>query len=243
MSLPTFYIPPEEISGETALLSGEELRHASTTLRLGPGDHVNFIDGVGTVFTGRFKTMEKDQAVLDIQSRTVQPESVFSLTIAMGIVKGERYEWACQKGTELGAAAFIPLITERTEVKVRHPWKRLERLQRIVVSSCKQCGQARFPILHEPINIMDLEPAAFDLSIAFWEGSWSRPLTQLKTSLSYHGRCLMVVGPVGGLSSDEAKLLKNRGCFLASLGPRILRTETAVTTGASLLQYRFGDMK
>lgn len=243
MSQPTFYIPPEAVSGDTAVLSGEEFHHARTTLRLGPGDQVNFIDGVGGLFEASFATVGKDQAVLDVLSRTVQPEPVLAITIAMGIVKGERYEWACQKGTELGASAFIPLITERTEVKVRLPWKRLERLQRIIVSSCKQCGQARFPILHEPIHLSDLATGAFDLSVAFWEGSWTRPLTELRRTVPTRGRCLMVVGPVGGFSPDEAKMLKNRGCFLATLGPRILRTETAVAAGASLMQFIFGDMK
>jgi 16S rRNA (uracil1498-N3)-methyltransferase len=242
MSSPIFYIPPEEISGDIAVLSGEELRHARTTLRLGPGDQVNIIDGVGGSFEARLRTVGKDQAALDILARTVQPEPVLVLTIAMGIVKGERYEWALQKATELGASAFIPLVTERTEVKVKLPWKRLDRLQRIVISACKQCGRARFPILHEPIHLEDLELGAFDLSVAFWEGSWTRPLTEVRKDVPPRGRCLMIVGPVGGFSSDEAKLLKNGGCFLASLGPRILRTETAVAAGATLLQYLYGDM-
>jgi 16S rRNA (uracil1498-N3)-methyltransferase len=243
MSSPIFYIPPEEISGDDAALTGDELHHARTTLRLSRGDNVWFIDGVGGFFEARINSMGKDRAVLDILSRTVQTESPFALTAAMGIVKGERYEWAIQKGTELGITAFIPLVTERTEMKVRVPWKRLDRLQRIIISACKQCGRARFPILHEPLNLQDLDPGAFDLSVAFWEGPWTRPLTRLEKDLPPRGSCLMVVGPVGGLSSDEAKTLKNGGCFLASLGPRILRTETAVTAGASLLQYLFGDMK
>jgi 16S rRNA (uracil1498-N3)-methyltransferase len=243
MSLPTFYTPPEQISGDNAFLSGEELHHARTTLRLGLGDQVKLIDGLGGSYDALLKTVGKEQAVLDIVDRTAQPEPAFSLTIAMGVVKGERYEWACQKGTELGATAFIPLVTERTDVKIKLPWKRLDRLQRIVVSACKQCGRAWFPILHEPLHLADLDPGAFDLSVAFWEGPWTRPLTHLKQSFPSRGSCLMVIGPVGGFTPEEAKILKNRGCFLASLGPRILRTETAVAAGASLLQYMFGDMK
>ncbi len=243
MSTHTFYIPPEQISGNTAVLDGEELHHARVTLRLGPGDRVEVIDGEGGIYDCLIQNLEKKESLLKVLSHRVEPKPSFSLTLAMGIVKGERYEWALQKGTELGASAFIPLITERTEVKVRLPWKRLDRLQRIVVSACKQCGRARFPILHEPIRLEDLEPDAFDLSIAFWEGEWAQPLSKAKTTAPLKGRCLMVVGPVGGFSQDEAKMLKNRGCFLTSLGPRILRTETAVAAGAALLQYLFGDMK
>ena len=243
MSFHTFYIPPEGISGGTAVLSGDELHHARATLRLGPGDNVKIIDGVGGSFDALIKSVEKERALLEITDHSLQPQPAFSLTIAMGVVKGERYDWAIQKGTELGASAFIPLVTERTEGKVKLPWKRLDRLQRIAVSACKQCERAWFPVLHEPLQLADLDPGAFDLSVAFWEGPWTRPLTHLNSSFPSRGTCLMVVGPVGGLSQDEAILLKNRGCFLASLGPRILRTETAVAAGASLLQYMFGDMK
>ena len=243
MSLHTFYIPPEDISGDRAIMKGEELHHARTTLRMGPGDRIKFIDGVGGLYEAMFKTTDREQAVLHIVGHINQLEPAFSLTIAMGIVKGERYEWACQKGTELGATAFIPLVTERTEIKVKSPWKRLDRLQRIVVSACKQCQRAWFPILHEPLHLTDLDPEPFDLSVVFWEGPWTRPLTRLGKTFPPRGSCLMVVGPVGGFSPEEAKTLKNRGCFLASLGPRILRTETAVAAGAALLQYMFGDMK
>ena len=243
MSFPTFYIPPEQISGDTAIMTGDELRHARTTLRLGLGDQVRLVDGVGGSLDARFRTVGKGQALLDILARFTEPEPTFALTIAMGIVKGERFDWAIQKATELGASAFIPLVTERTEGKVGRPWKRIDRLQRVVISACKQCGQARFPVLHEPLHLTDLDPYTFDLAITFWEGSWTRPLTEMKKTAPSPGSCLMVVGPIGGLSSDEAKMLKNRGFFLAGLGPRILRTETAIAAGAALLQYLFGDMK
>lgn len=243
MSLPTFYIPPEQISGDTAFLTGDELYHARTTLRLGSGDSARLIDGEGGSLEARFRTLTNDKAVLDIQTRTVEMEPAFTLAIAMGIVKGERYEWAVQKGTELGATTFIPLVTERTEVKVRKPWKRMERLQRIMVSACKQCGRARFPTLLEPVPLTDLDTAAYDLAVAFWEADQVPSLAEAVKGVTDPGSCLMIIGPVGGFSTDEAQMMKRKGCVLAALGPRILRTETAVTAGATLLQHMFGDMK
>ncbi|MBN2720674.1 MAG: 16S rRNA (uracil(1498)-N(3))-methyltransferase [Proteobacteria bacterium] len=242
MSSHTFYIPPADISLETALLKGDELKHARNTLRLGPGDEVQIIDGEGGRFEMAIEAVEKTAARLRILSKEAEPPPSFALTLAMGIVPGERYDWAVQKGTELGAAAIIPLVTERTEGTFRVPWKRLERLRRVAVSACKQCGRARFPRFSEPAGLVDLDPGNFDIAVAFWEEEKkSLSLSSRKDGVN-PGTGLMVVGPVGGLSREEAERLRNRGCLLAGLGPRVLRTETAVAAGTALMQYLFGDM-
>lgn len=242
MSLHTFYIPPADISLETALLKGDELRHARSTLRLGPGDQVQIIDGEGGRFEMAIEAVEKTAARLRILSREMEPPPSFSLTLAMGIVPGERYDWAVQKGTELGAAAIVPLVTERTEGAYRVPWKRLERLRRVAVSACKQCGRARFPRFSEPVDLRDLDPGDFDIAVVFWE----EEIRSLPLPSGNEGKNpetgLMVVGPVGGLGRGEAEGLRDRGCVLAGLGPRVLRTETAVAAGTALMQYLFGDM-
>ncbi|UCG38593.1 MAG: 16S rRNA (uracil(1498)-N(3))-methyltransferase [bacterium] len=242
MSLPIFYIPPEHFDGDAATLTGDELRHARLTLRLGPGDRALVVDGEGTLCEGTFSSMEKAQGVLQITSRTREAEPAFSLTIAMGIVAGERFDWALQKGTELGASAFIPLLSRRTEVKASRPWKRLERLRRVVVSACKQCGRARFPTLSEPVALHDLSTAGYDLALAFWESDRAAPLSEAAGRVQRPASCLMIIGPVGGFAPEEAEILREKGCLLAGLGPRILRTETAVTAGAALVQYLWGDM-
>jgi len=239
----TFYIPPGKISGDTASLTGDELRHARVTLRLRPGDSARIIDGEGGNCDARFESLGKEEARLKVLSRRTESEPFFSLTLAMGIVPGERFEWAVQKATELGVSAIIPLITERTELKAGKPWKRLERLRRIMISACKQCGRARFPHLSEPLALEELDPGAYGFAVAFWEDEGTPPLAGLAGGGARPDTCLMVVGPVGGFSAREANLLKGNGCVLAGLGPRVLRTETAVTAGAAMLQYMFGDMR
>jgi len=242
MSSNTFYIRPENIFSDTALLTGDELRHAGTTLRLGPGDSVRIVDGEGCRYEMVIQTMEKRAARLKVLSKVQEPPPSFHLTLAMGIVPGERFDWAVQKGTELGAMAIVPLVTERTEGVFRTPWKRLERLRRIAVSACKQCQRAKFPLLSEPMGLGDLEPGSFDVAIAFWENENTEPLARGPAGGERPATGLMVVGPVGGFTPGEAESLKNRGCMLAGLGPRILRTETAVAVGAALMQYLYGDM-
>ncbi len=242
MSLSTFHIPTEKISGDTAILEGEELRHARLTLRLGPGEEARILDGKGTSYRAEFISVEKERALLRITSRSRETDPSFRLTIAMGIVPGDRYDWAVQKGTELGARAFIPLVTERTEVRLKGKWKRLERLQRVVVAACKQCGRASFPAISEPVALENLDIGGFDLTVVFWEGKTVPPLKTVARDRNPPASCLMVIGPVGGLTAAEAALLKERGAHLAGMGPRILRTETAVAAGATLLQFLWGDM-
>jgi 16S rRNA (uracil1498-N3)-methyltransferase len=240
MSLPNFYIPPELIKANVATLLGDELRHARSTLRLKPGDEARILDGEGNLYEARFKRVGKAEAVLDILSVSREPEPAFSLTVAMGVVQGERFDWALQKGTELGVTRFIPLLTERTNIKPGVQWKRLVRLKRIVVSACKQCGRARFPSITEPVAIEDLHVSDYDLTVLFWEEAVS---LSLAADQSRPGSCLMVVGPVGGLTAAEAQTLKGKGAIIAGLGPRVLRTETAVAAGVAILQHLWGDMR
>ncbi|MDF1526337.1 MAG: RsmE family RNA methyltransferase [bacterium] len=242
MSLHTFYIPPADIKGDTGTLTGDELRHARLTLRLGTGDAMKIVDGEGVSWNALVQSMEKEKGTLTLSDRKVEPIPSFRLTIAMGIVPGDRFDWAIQKGTELGASAFWPLITERTEVKIKGGWKRLPRLQRVVVSACKQCERSRFPVISEPLPLKELDTDLHDLSVVFWEEKTVRHLKEVTEGIDPPGSALMVIGPVGGLTVDEVELLKDKGFTVAGMGSRVLRTETAVTAGAALLQYLWGDM-
>ena len=242
MSSPTFYIPPERINGDSAVMTGDELRHARLTLRLGSGDTIRIVDGEGESWQALIKSMGKEEGTLTLSGREVEPSPSFKLTIAMGIVQGERFDWAIQKGTELGASAFVPLLSERTEVSLKHIQKRLSRLERIIVSACKQCGRARFPTISDPVPLMELDTSPYDLSVVFWEEEAVKNLKEVAEGIDPPGSCLMVIGPVGGLTVEEVGLLKEKGCIVAGMGSRVLRTETAVTVGAALLQYLWGDM-
>ena len=242
MSSTTFYIPPEQITGDSAVMTGDELRHARLTLRLGNGDAVRIVDGEGSSWNALVQSMGKSEGTLTISERKVEPAPVFKLTIAMGIVPGERYDWAIQKGTELGASAFIPLITKRTELKSKGNWKRLGRLKRIIISACKQSGRTLFPAISEPVRLEDLDTESYDLSVVFWEESAVKSLKEMAEGIAPPERCLMIIGPVGGLTVEEVELLKEKGCTVAGMGPRILRTETAVAAGTALMQYLWGDM-
>jgi 16S rRNA (uracil1498-N3)-methyltransferase len=243
MSSPTFYIPPDQITGDNAVMTGDELRHARLTLRLEAGDVVRIVDGKGGSWEALIESMGKEESSLRLSQGTVEPVPGFNLAVAMGIVQGERFDWAIQKGTELGVSSFLPLVTERTQVEIKGRWKRLPRLERILVSACKQCGRARFPTISEPVSIRELDTGLYDLCVVFWEGEGVMSLKGAAGGIEPPGSCLMVIGPVGGLTAEEVKMLKKKGGITAGMGTRILRTETAVTAGAALLQYMWGDLK
>jgi len=242
MSFPTFYIPPDQISGDQAVMTGDEFRHARLTLRLETGDAVRIVDGEGVSWDAVIQSMGKEEGTLALSGREVESSPSFRLTIAMGIVQGERFDWAIQKGTELGVTNFIPLVTERTELKIKGNWRRLDRLKRVIVSTCKQCGRARFPTISDPISLGQLETGPYDLSVVFWEEKAAKPLKEVADSIETPASCLMVIGPVGGLTVGEVDLFKEKGYIVVGMGSRILRTETAVTAGAALLQYLWGDL-
>jgi len=243
MSLPTFYIPPADITGEEAVLTGDELRHARVTLRLGAGGQVRVVDGTGRSWDGKILSMDRGKGVLTLSRKKTESSPDFQLTVAMGIVQGERFDWAIQKGTELGVTTFIPLVTERSGARPGARWKRRDRLWRVVVSASKQCGRARFPELREPLLLEELDPASFDLAVVFWEELEGHDLRKTVEGIAPPSTCLLVIGPVGGLTREEVDHLREKGCLVAGLGPRILRTETAVTACAALFQFLWGDMK
>lgn len=224
-------------------MSGDDLRHARLALRLGKGDNVRLYDGLGGIYGAVFRSVSRTEGILEITSREIEPPPSLDLTIAMGIVRGERFEWAIEKGTELGASAFIPLITERVEDKALHtPWNRMDRLMRVIASSCKQCERARFPLLAEPIPLAELDPEGYDAAVAFWESAEAPNISAAAKGRLRPRSCLMVAGPVGGFTDDEAHMMEGKGFLLAGMGTRILRTETAVTAGAAIIQYLWGDM-
>ncbi len=242
MSSGIFHIEPGMIQGERALLTGDELRHARLVLRLAAGDTVTLLDGQGGIYEALIAGIGRREASLAITSRREENPPPFRITVAMGIVRGERFDWAIRKGCELGAVCFVPLVTERVEDRADGHWRRLDRLGKVVVAACKQCERARFPDLREPVPLEDLEPDGFDLSLAFWESPDVPSIREATGDVADPVTCLMVVGPVGGFTRKEAETMAAKGFKLAGMGPRILRTETAVAAGIAILQNMFGDM-
>ncbi len=242
-----FHVRPEAVEADRVVFDEQETRHLARVLRLRPGDSVQVVDGRGTEFTVRLESIETRAAAGTILARSSSvTESPLAITLAQGIPKGDKMEWIVRTVTELGVTRVVPLLTERSIVRLEPGrWRdRARRWQRVAKEAAKQCGRAVIPTVDAPRSIQELADAerAADLRLCFWEGERRGLREILDAARGPVASALLVVGPEGGLAPREVETLRGRGFTSAGLGPRILRTETAGPAGVSLLQARFGDL-
>lgn len=237
-----FYAPRSGFTADKVILGPEETRHLSEVLRLREEQEVHVFDGEGGEFVCTVETVTKKGAILAIV-RSCEPrcpESPLNLTLAPALTKGEKFELVIQKAVELGVTRLVPLATDRCDVKVKDPEKRLERWSRITIEASKQCGRAK---LMEIAPVTDFsrfiaDPTPDNLHLLFTERS-GRPFST-ETPLN---SLTALIGPEGGWSDGELTLAESHGVNLVTLGGRILRAETAAVTIVSILQHRYGDLK
>lgn len=215
--------------------------HLSKVLRMQEGRELILFNGDGFEYPAVIREVGKKVVTVDIKEKiAVNRESNLSTTLAIGISRGERFEWVLQKATELGVTRIVPLVTERTEVKVSGDRldKMRDRWQQIVISACEQCQRNRLPVLSDPIALADWL-ASVDSDYRFvlhHRDTQSLPSEARPDSVS------LLIGPEGGLSDSEIETAKTSGFSALTLGPRVLRTETAPIAALALVQYMWGDL-
>ena len=242
-----FFVPPENISSQTVVIEGDEAYHLRRVLRLVPGDEVLVFDGCGREMRARIEQFDAQSVFLRIiEQLGNEVESPLSLTLVQGLIKGERFEVVIQKATELGVSAFQPLVSKYTDVRLSEfrAEKRLERWRRIVLEAAKQSGRRRLMTILPLIEWDELIDQAIQPVVFFAErGGQSLEQIANKLKTQQFSEVSAVVGSEGGWSEQEQAEAASAGFHLATLGPRILRAETAGVTAAVLLQYLFGDLK
>ena len=229
--------------GQRVTLPEEASTHLLRVLRLAPGDEVVLFNGDGHDYAARLLSAAKRGAEAEITSRRAVPnESPLRITLAQGIARGEKMDLVLQKGTELGVAAFAPMVTERTEVKLdaERAGKRIAHWRGVLGAACAQSGRARLPNLGEPVSLSAYaagETAELRL-VLDPQGQHSLRELPLKQGQSV----ALAVGPEGGLSERDLATLRAAGFVGLRLGPRILRTETAGLAAIAALQSLYGDL-
>jgi len=236
-----FYLPGAKISrgGGVVDLPDELKRHLQTVLRLQPGEKVQFFDGHGQVATALLK--EKSQ--VEFLEVVNCPVPRCYLTLIQGVPKGDKFELILQKGTELGVNEFhlTPMARSVGRLKPNRNEKRLERWQRIIHQAASQCRQFYLPQLEIDTSLSStLVAVDADLKLLLWEES-SVPLVGVLPPAPPQ-RVAVIVGPEGGITPAEVEQARGRGYQVVSLGPRILRTETAGLAIMTILQYLYGDL-
>lgn len=242
-----FFTPSEYVFGNYAKIIGDDVKHIYKVLRLSEGEEVVLNDCNGTEYLAKINEVTKSEVILDIVKKLdLNNESNIEIVLFQGMPKAQKMDLIVQKGTELGITKFIPLITDRVDVKLKGDFKKLDRLNRIALEACKQSKRSIIPRVLEPIKINDLikEIKEFDLLIVPYENKEDFGIKSLMKDLDKNSikRIGIVVGPEGGFEEAEIEKLKTEGAYIITLGKRILRTETAGFVATSLIQYELGDL-
>lgn len=246
----SFFLNPDQIERESAVLEGREARHAKNVLRLKAGDEVRLVDGAGFEYAARVVALSPGRVELAVTTRQAAPgRPRLKLTVAQGFLKEKKMDRLVRQLSEAGAARLVPFVSERAVARPASERfdRRRERWTQIAIEALKQCRRG---------DLLEVEPAldfeavlarraSVDLGFFFWENA-DAPLA-LERPPSQGGApaptsVLAVLGPEGGFTDAEARAAAEAGFRLARLGPRILRAETAAVAAGVLIQYLFGDL-
>lgn len=241
-----FLVPPGAQPGQAVALSPQEAAHAVRVLRLSPGEPVELSDGAGALWSGRIERADREGVAVRVLEALADNEPPVEVHLFQGLPKADKLELVAQKATELGAARLIPVRMERTVVKLsgQDGEKRQGRLQRICQEAAKQCGRGRVLQVEAPAGWAQAleEMRRLPLMLMPWEEASGAGLRAVRAAHPEAARIGVLIGPEGGISPREAQEAMAAGALSVTLGPRILRTETAALAALSLILYAWGDL-
>src|SRR5438105_2552372 len=241
-----FYLSPEHWDPSALTLRGTEAHHARDVLRMKSGSRLVVFNGRGREVTAEVVDVTRGEVRLRKLHETETPPLRCRMILGQAIPKGKNMDLIVQKAVEIGAAEIAPLISERTIVDLdkREAEQKQAKWQQIAIEAAKQCGQNWLPTVHAPRKLKDFfsHAGSFDLRLI---GSLQPDAIHLKKILGdyvdqYRDRpkhVLMLVGPEGDFTPAEVALAKTHGCLPITLGPIILRVETAAIYCLSILSY------
>ena len=247
-----FYAPPSAFTSDikSLTLQADEARHLRDVLRLRAGDEVYVFDGTGKEFQCVIGHSRKDSALLTVTSEVApaRPESPLQLTLAVALLKGEKFDLVVQKATELGVTRIVPVATKLADVRLRDESdakKRVSRWQRIALEAAKQSGRALVPEVAMAVSftaLVDRATATEQWKLMFSERE-GQSLAECKESLSDNRQSMTaLVGSEGGWTDEEVSLARASNWAVVTLGGRTLRAETAAIAATVLLEHLYGDL-
>jgi 16S rRNA (uracil1498-N3)-methyltransferase len=241
--MPRFYVAPHAWNPDRLALDGSEAHHAVDVLRMKAGERATVFNGEGSEAEVEIVKANRNAVELRRVSLAKTPPLTCRITLAQAVPKGKNMELIIEKATELGAAGIAPLLSERTvvrgteddHVRKQHKW------QRVAIEACKQCGQNWVPKVHVPRTPKSFFELAdrHDLTLIASLQNDARPLKKVLAEFGpkHPGSVLILVGPEGDFTPAELSLAKSHGCRPITLGPIILRTETAALYCLSVLNH------
>lgn len=241
MRIPRFYqANPQLAVGESFELDDDAVGHIARALRMRSGQQIVLFNGDGRDYYATLENVAKRSvsAFIDSCSEPTR-QSPLSVELGQGISRGERMDYCVQKTTELGLNRLTPLFTERCEVKINaeRQTKRQQHWQQVAISACEQSLRSDIPCIEAPDQLQHwLENCQADLKFVLHHHS-EAPLSELPKPSSI----ALLIGPEGGLTEDEVNRAQAQGFIPLTLGPRVMRTETAPVAAMAVFQYLWGD--
>jgi len=245
-----FFVAPEVLATDDVLLANAQARRIGRVLRLKAGDSVLLFDGSGLEYEVSLESVgDREVRGRIVGKRPGRPEPRLLLVLYQSLIKGERFDWVLEKGTELGVSAFVPLLCERNVVRPAGARAgRVERWRRVVVEAAEQCGRSVVPQVAPAAALEEALRSATGLRLLPWEGERSQGLRALlRQESAALGKARqpslsIFIGPEGGFTEEEVSTAQRAGVRTVSLGPRILRSETAGIAAAAAVVYEFGEL-
>ena len=242
--MPRFFV--ESVESDFVEITGEDARHIALSLRMKNGEHLVLCDGKGREADAVIREAFPESVVLDILERknsAAEPET--EVILYQALPKFDKLEYIVQKSVELGVSKIVPVLTSRciSRPDEKTMKKKLERLRKISDEAAKHSGRGKLPEVGEMLSFKNavLEMSKTETPIFFFEHA-EYPLHEIMEKRT-GGKISMMVGSEGGFSDDEAAFASEHGLLIASLGPRILRCETAPVAALSAIMYAAGEME
>lgn len=250
MRLTRVYLDTELQTGSSIELARDSASHVAKVLRARAGDELILFNGQGGEFSAVIEAVRGSRVTVGVgAARHANRESPLQITLIQCVPRGDRMDFVVQKATELGVARIVPVLSQRSVVRLDSSQIASKRLhwQAVAVSACEQCGRNRLPQLDaaQPLStyLGSLEPAAAHaLRWVLEPHDESQHPSDGQSGIAVHA-VEFAIGPEGGFAPQELEAFELCGFTQIGLGPRVLRTETAAIAGIVMLQTRFGDMQ
>ncbi|MGV7221275.1 MAG: 16S rRNA (uracil(1498)-N(3))-methyltransferase [Nitrospinales bacterium] len=242
-----FFVLPENIQGSTIRLLGNDVKHIKDVLRLKSGEKIHVLDGMGNRYIVVISEVSHQAVSGEIFSKEkYEIESHLKVHMGQALIKGSKIDGIIKKSVELGVSSIYGLKTERCIAKIKEEdvEGKIARWNKIVMEACKQCGRNISPMVEKTILTVEgfcEKHTACDLKLIFWENEEITRLKDVEVPKKISS-VAFIAGPEGGFLPGEVEIARKHGFQTVSLGPRIIRAETASPVINGLLQNMWGDL-
>lgn len=247
-----FFVKASQINdiSREIMINGEDVKHISKVLRLNSGDKIEICDGEAYEYLGEIRDIQRDMVLVEyIKKEPISTEAPIKIILYQGVPKGSKMDLIIQKTTEMGIFSIVPVFTQRTVVQLdgkKDKEKKTERWQKIAEEAAKQSKRGIIPEIHQPLSLQEalMHSRNNQVNIIAYEGEKIITLKGVLSQLEGNtkGNIGIWIGPEGGYTEEEIKRAEVEGSKVVTLGPRILRTETAGFALLSMIMYQLGDL-